>query len=180
MLGQRMALCGTLALIAGFLFSSPASSQAQPDQTAEPTKAERVEARANEILMSGDMAEWLEAADLLVESAHLRPDTDFLAARNLHFAATLYAWSGDNEKARRFFGEAAERAVSIGESAFAANAYLDAAFASAQLRMGTQTTVAARAALELAERREVCWRDRERIRARLALLDTPAGLSGSG
>lgn len=180
MLGQRMVMCGTLALLAGFLLSSPASSQAKSDQMAEPTKAERLEARANEILMKGEMEEWLEAADMLVESALLRPEADFLAARNLQFAATLYAWSGENEKALRFFEEAAERGTSIGESAFAANAYLDAALASARLGMEGQTTAAAQAALALAEGREVCWRDRERIRARLALLDAPAGLSGTG
>lgn len=82
----------------------------------------------------------MEAAELLVESAHLRPEAHFPAARNLQFAASVFAWSGDRQKARELFEEAA------------------------------------RTARELAESREVCWRDREVLMARLALLDAPTRL----
>jgi len=167
---------GILALVAGLLLSPPVASEVRRDQQAEDTKAEQLEARANEILLSGNTEQWVEAAELLVEAAHLRPDSYFPAARNLQFAAVVFAWSGEDEKARVLFEESAERAASIGESAFAANTYLDCAFVSAKLGMGRHTIAAARAAKELAESREVGWKDRERLMARLALLDAPTRL----
>jgi hypothetical protein len=176
MLGLRMVKCGTLALMAGLFFATPAASRATQDQEAKQTKAERLEARANKILERGDMEQWVEAAELLVESAHLRPEAHFPAARNLQFAAAVFAWSGDRQKARELFEEAAERAAAVGEPVFAAHTYLDCAFVSAQLGMGRHTIEAARAARELAESREVCWRDREVLMARLALLDAPTRL----
>ena len=176
MFGLRMVKCGTLALLAGFVLSPPAASGIMQDQEADQKKAERLEAKANKILESGNMEYWVEAAELLVESAHIRPDAHFPAARNLQFAAAIFAWSGDTQKARRLFEEAAERAASVGESVFAAHTYLDCAFVSAQLGMGRHTIAAARAARELAESREVSWKDRERLLARLALLDAPTTL----
>lgn len=176
MFGLRMVKCGTLALLAGFLLSPPAASRVLQDQEAGQTKAERLEAKADKILKKGNMEQWVEAAELLVESAHLRPDAHFPAARNLQFAAAIFAWSGDTQKARMLFEEAAVRAASMGESVFAAHTYLDCAFVSAQLGMGRHTIAAARAARELAESREVRGRDRERLLARLTLLDAPTTL----
>lgn len=176
MLGLRIVKGGTLALVAGLLLNSPAASEVRWDQEAAGTKAERLEAKANKILNSGNMEQWVEAAELLVEAAHLRPDSSFPAARNLHFAGVVFAWSGAPEQARELFEEAAERAAAIGESAFAANAYLDCAFVSAKLGMGRHTIAAARAARDLAESRGVAWRDRERLMARLDLLDAPTRL----
>lgn len=176
MLGLRMVKCGTLALLAGFVLSPPAASRVLQDQEADQTKAERLEAKANKILESGDMELWVEAAELLVESAHLRPDTHFPAARNLQFAAAVFAWSGDNHKARQLFEEAAQRAARVGEPVFAAHTYLDCAFVSAELGMGRHTIAAARAARELVESNEVSWKDRELLLARLALLDAPTTL----
>jgi ATP/maltotriose-dependent transcriptional regulator MalT len=171
-----MAQCGTLALLATLLLSPPLASQTRPDQETDQARAERLEAKANAILMSGDMEQWVDAAELLVESAHLRPESDFSAARNLQFAAEVFAWSGDLEKARVLFEEAAERATSTGESVFAANTYLDCAFVSAQLGMGRHTIAAARAARELAKRHEVSWKDRDQLLARLARLEAPTTL----
>jgi hypothetical protein len=171
-----MVKSGTLALLAFSLLASPAVSEVPQDQETKVTKAERLEAQAKEILMRGDMDEWIEAAELLVESAHLRPESHFPAARNLQFAAAVFAWSGNNEKARRLFEEAADRAASMGELVFAAHTYLDCAFASAKLHMGRHTIEAAKAAQELAKSREVGRTDRERIMARLTLLDAPTRL----
>ena len=176
MFGQRMVKSGILALLAVSLLSLPAESEVPQDQETKLTKAERLEAEANDILRNGDMDEWLDAADLLVESAHLRPESYFPAARNLQFAAAIFAWSGSDEKARVLFEEAAQRAVANGELVFAANTYLDCAFVSAKLRMGRHTIAAAQAAQKLAKSREVGYRDRERIMARLTLLDAPTRL----
>ena len=94
--------------------------------TADPTRADQLHARAVSMFAEPDRHH--SAADLLQRAASLRDASDAAAVNELMTAGKLYAYTGDNRKARGALEEAARRALALGSIVDAANALVDAAF----------------------------------------------------
>jgi len=173
------ALAGTLALVPGSALHAAgllSDSGSQEIQESKLQQADRLESMAMELLSQCDMETWEPAAELLERSARLRAEASPARFNNLKKAANLFHWIGSNEHARDLFEEAADQARQGGDLVFAANAYLDAAVLSAQLRMGRHTIAAARMANQLAGSEGVPQADRVVIAARLQELGLPLHL----
>ncbi len=190
MRGRTLAMCGilTCALV---LLSGPSSptaalmptpgvdqeKQKKQNKQEQQSKADRLESKAMGLLAEGDTDYWTTAANLLEESARLRSDENMSRATSLKLAANLYCWSGDREKARALFQESAEQAYELGERAFAAHTFMDAALLSAALQMGRHTVEAAQMAEQIAAAPDLTQAERESIRSRLNRLDLPTRLA---
>ncbi len=190
MRGRSLAMCGmltcTLVLLSGpssptaglILPSGPdQEKQEKKQQQDKQSKADRLESKAMGLLSEGDTDYWATAASLLEESARLRSGENLSRATSLKLAANLYCWSGDREKARDLFQEAAEQAYGLGEKAFAAHTFMDAALLSAALQMGRHTVEAAQRAEEIAAAPDLTQAERESIRSRLDRLDLPTRIA---
>jgi len=181
MRGTRLVTFGLIAIalsvgpnpLSAGILPAPVGDQ---DQKAKPNKADRLEAIANELLAECDMDTWVRAAELFEVSARLRPEDSQDRVRSLKTAANLFSSMGVKERARDLFQEAAEEAWQMGDLAFAANSYLDAAVLSAELKMGRHTVDAARMASRLAASPEMSSGDRDIIETRLEQLGLPLHL----
>ena len=181
MRGTRLAMTGLIA-IAVSLGPIPLSAGVLPgpvgdqEQEAKPNKAERLEAIAAELLSECDMETWVRAAELFETSARLRPEASKERIKNFKTAANLFASTGAKERARDLFQEAADEAWEMGDLAFAAHSYLDAAVLSAELKMGRHTINAARMANQIAGSPELPTADRAAIEQRIEQLGLPLHL----
>jgi hypothetical protein len=159
------------------LIPTPGADQEKQEKQEKQSKADRLESKAMGLLAEGDTDYWTTAANLLEESARLRSDENMSRATSLKLAANLYCWSGDREKARALFQESAEQAYELGEGAFAAHTFMDAALLSATLQMGRHTVEAAQMAEQIAAAPDLTQAERESIRSRLDRLDLPTRLA---
>lgn len=176
-----MMILASLSVLATALVS-PASGSvlppvAQQSQEGPVTKADRLEAVAMGLLEEGDMDTWEQVAELLETAARHRPETSMRRAENIRMAANLFSVIGATERARGLFEEAALQASDLGNLAFAAHAYLDAAVLSAQLKMGRHTIRAAQRADELSASPKMDREDRAAIKSRMERLGLPMHLA---
>ena len=169
MRGRTLAMCGmltcTLVLLSGpssptaglILPSGPdQEKQEKKQQQDKQSKADRLESKAMGLLSEGDTDYWATAASLLEESARLRSGENLSRATSLKLAANQDI---------------------LGEKAFAAHTFMDAALLSAALQMGRHTVEAAQRAEEIAAAPDLTQAERESIRSRLDRLDLPTRIA---
>jgi len=111
------------ALVGVAVAGSPA--QAQSAVPSGPELAAELEAEAYRLHTLPDR--WADAASLYVAAAELRQHEDPTARQNLFLAANLYYQSGDKRAAVSALESAGTRAVSVGDSALAAEMFANAA-----------------------------------------------------
>jgi hypothetical protein len=116
------------------------------DRAGAPAADRATELRFEAEQMFSQRSQWHRAAQLLEQSAQLRPAGDADAYSCLVMAGRLHSAVADHRAARRSYEKAAEQALARGALVEAAHAYVDAAHAAAAARQ----PVAARGLLERA------------------------------
>ncbi len=116
-----------LAILAAGLISAPLALAAQiPEPGAEnAARIASLEERADILLASADFE---RAAAVLRRAADLRAPADAKGVRDLSMAARLSYYAGRGADAVRYFRNAGNRAIAIGDVVAAAQAFLDGAW----------------------------------------------------
>jgi hypothetical protein len=120
------------------LFVAPVA-RAQPVHEHQPIPAEqldeadRIFARAEALMATGEKAQWQEAAELFEQSARLRECQDPKILVALTEAASIASFFKDNRKAHRLTKTAAEHAMRVGDVAYAVEAYVRSVFLAVEL-----------------------------------------------
>ncbi len=130
----RSAMIRTLVVFCtGLLLPAGVSAQGTSTQSAPPRSPAELAADVA-LTPKSRASDWVAAARALEQAAKLRSPGDPRVVNDLLGAATAYETAGKVVLARKTVVEGARRAVQAGDVFTAANAYVDAARLSMQLR----------------------------------------------
>jgi hypothetical protein len=114
-------------------YTAPAAAVGT-DRAGVPAADRAAELRGEAEQLFSDRSQWRRAAELLEQSALLRPATDAEAYTCLVMAGRLHSAIADHRAARRSYERAADQALARGAVVDAAHAWVDAAHAAAAAR----------------------------------------------
>lgn len=149
---------------AAALALAPVAVQAQE---VDLQRAEVLEAEAEALI--ANQAQWSDAAKMLKEAAHLRPEGDAQARKDLFKAARLAYYHGKEGRAVNDLAELADRALAEGDVLTAAQALADAAWIAHEEGMATRTVEYGERARRLALSPHLTQADRASLEQRFSV-----------
>ncbi len=126
------------AVLAATVIGAASAAAQLPGAGDEAEEIARLESRAEELLHS--TRNYGRVASLFHQAADLRAPADAKGVHDLMMAARLSYYAGRETDAVRYFRNAGERAIAMGDVITAASAFLDGAWVAGKRGRGVQAT----------------------------------------